>query len=63
MAIPRGLAAYKKKDGIITLSPDQQLVTWTPLPGTGPPVVSLTVVNITSESTWSAWQRPRPRRP
>jgi transcription initiation factor TFIIH subunit 1 len=48
-AVPQGKAAYKKKDGIITLSDDQKLVTWTPLPGTGPPVVSLTISNITSE--------------
>lgn len=49
MAVPQGKAAYKKKDGIIALSDDQKLVTWTPLPGTGPPVVSLTISNITSE--------------
>lgn len=47
-AVPQGKAAYKKKDGIITLSDDQKLVTWTPLPGTGPPVVSLTISNITN---------------
>ena len=49
MAVPQGKAAYKKKDGIITLSDDQKSVTWTPLPGTGPPVVSLSILNVTSE--------------
>lgn len=48
-AVAQGKAAYKKKDGLITLSDDQKSVTWTALPGTGPPVVSLTVLNITSE--------------
>ncbi|KAK0706594.1 hypothetical protein B0T26DRAFT_619423, partial [Lasiosphaeria miniovina] len=42
-AIPRGLASYKKKDGIVTLTPDQSALIWSPLPGTGPPVVSLAV--------------------
>lgn len=49
MAVPPGKAAYKKKDGILTLSGDQKTVTWTPLPGNGPPVVSVAVANITSE--------------
>jgi len=49
MDVPQGKAAYKKKDGIITLSSDQTLVTWTPLPGNGSPVVSVAVANITSE--------------
>ncbi|KAL1883054.1 hypothetical protein VTK73DRAFT_129 [Phialemonium thermophilum] len=48
MALPRGQAAYKKKDGIITLSEDQKSVIWTPLPGSGPPVLSLTIGNITN---------------
>ncbi|KAK3386991.1 hypothetical protein B0H63DRAFT_144952 [Podospora didyma] len=43
MAIPKGLASYKKKDGILTLTPDETALIWTPLPGTGPPVVSLAV--------------------
>lgn len=40
---------YKKKDGTITVTDDQKLVTWTPAaaPG-GPPVVSLAIANITS---------------
>jgi transcription initiation factor TFIIH subunit 1 len=49
MAVPQGKAAYKKKDGILTLSGDQKTVTWTPLPGNGPPVVAITIANITSE--------------
>ncbi|KAK0651379.1 hypothetical protein B0T16DRAFT_386822 [Cercophora newfieldiana] len=44
--IPTGKANYKKKDGIITLTPDQTALTWTPLPGTGPPIVSLAVDSI-----------------
>ncbi|KAI2620138.1 hypothetical protein GGS26DRAFT_571361 [Hypomontagnella submonticulosa] len=49
MAIPTGAAAYKKKDGILTLTPDQQKVIWTPnsAPG-GPPSVALSIPNITN---------------
>ncbi|OTA65158.1 TFIIH p62 subunit domain-containing protein [Hypoxylon sp. EC38] len=49
MAIPTGAAAYKKKDGILTLTPDQKNVIWTPnsAPG-GPPSVSLSIANITN---------------
>ncbi|KAI0016249.1 TFIIH p62 subunit domain-containing protein [Xylariomycetidae sp. FL0641] len=49
MAIPTGAAVYKKKEGIITLTPDQKSVIWTPssAPG-GPPTVTLTVSNITN---------------
>jgi len=46
--IPRGKAAYKKKDGILTLTEDQVSLIWSPLPGDGPPVVSLQVANITN---------------
>lgn len=49
MAAPRCKACYKKKDGIITLTDDQASVTWTPLPGTGTPTVSLPIFNITSK--------------
>ncbi|OIW27574.1 TFIIH p62 subunit domain-containing protein [Coniochaeta ligniaria NRRL 30616] len=48
MAVPPGRAAYKKQDGILALSGDQKTVTWTPLPGNGPPVVSVAVSNITN---------------
>ena len=47
MAIPAGRTLYKKKDGILTLTPDHQTVTWTPNSG-GPPTVSLPISNITS---------------
>ncbi|KAK0705145.1 hypothetical protein B0H67DRAFT_498094 [Lasiosphaeris hirsuta] len=46
METPQGKAAYKKKDGIITLTEDQTSLIWTPLPGSGPPVVSLLVDSI-----------------
>jgi transcription initiation factor TFIIH subunit 1 len=49
MAIPAGRTLFKKKDGILTLTADQQLVTWTPNSG-GPPTVSLTIANITSKA-------------
>ncbi|KAI1803797.1 hypothetical protein F4811DRAFT_522920 [Daldinia bambusicola] len=49
MAIPTGAAAYKKKDGILTLTPDRKNVIWTPnsAPG-GAPTVSLQISNITN---------------
>ncbi|KAI0884811.1 uncharacterized protein GGS22DRAFT_200482 [Annulohypoxylon maeteangense] len=49
MALPTGAAAYKKKDGILTLTPDRKNVIWTPnsAPG-GPPSVSLSISNITN---------------
>lgn len=49
MAIPSGRAAFKKKDGVLTLRSDQQSVIWTPAPGDGPPTVSLALANITSK--------------
>jgi transcription initiation factor TFIIH subunit 1 len=67
-SIPRGKAVYKKKDGIVTLSDDRASLIWTPLPGTGPPVVSLAVGNIakvqqTPETTpkvmLKVFERPR----
>lgn len=48
MAAPRCKAVYKKKDGIIAITDDQAAVTWTPLPGTGTPTVSLSIFNITN---------------
>ncbi|KAF4970234.1 hypothetical protein FZEAL_10091 [Fusarium zealandicum] len=47
MAIPVGRTLFKKKDGILTLTNDHQLVTWTPNSG-GPPTVSVSVANITN---------------
>lgn len=52
MALSRGKAIYKKKDGILSITDDQKAVTWAPLPGTGSAVVSLAIQNITSE--WPA---------
>lgn len=48
MATPVGRTLFKKKDGILTLTPDLQTVTWTPNSG-GPATVTLTVANITSK--------------
>ncbi|CAH0017553.1 unnamed protein product [Clonostachys rhizophaga] len=47
MDIPAGRTLFKKKEGILTLTPDQKTVTWTPNSG-GPATVSLPVANITS---------------
>lgn len=44
--IPRGRASFKKREGIITLSEDKTALIWSPLPGAGPPVISLSVSNI-----------------
>ncbi|OAA58825.1 RNA polymerase II transcription factor [Cordyceps fumosorosea ARSEF 2679] len=44
---PAGRTLYKKKDGILTITPDLQGVTWTPNSG-GPPTVSLPVSKITN---------------
>ncbi|KAI8624605.1 RNA polymerase II transcription factor protein [Xylariaceae sp. FL1651] len=49
MAIPTGAAAYKKKDGLLTLTPDQKTVIWTPnSAAAGPPALSLAIINITN---------------
>ncbi|KAI0181857.1 hypothetical protein GGR52DRAFT_526556 [Hypoxylon sp. FL1284] len=49
MAIPSGATAYKKKDGVLTLTPDQKNVIWTPNSAPdGPPTVSLVIANITN---------------
>ncbi|KAG8413709.1 RNA polymerase II transcription factor B subunit 1 [Metarhizium acridum] len=47
MAAPAGRTLFKKKDGILTLTGDYQIVTWTPNSG-GPPTISLPVSNITN---------------
>ncbi len=46
MALPRGRATYKKKDGVLTLTDDRNALIWTPMPATGPPTVSLALENI-----------------
>ncbi|KAI1825174.1 hypothetical protein F4861DRAFT_502661 [Xylaria intraflava] len=49
MAIPSGAAAYKKKDGALTLTPDQRMVIWTSSSSpSGPPTLSLSISNITN---------------
>ncbi|KAJ2973771.1 hypothetical protein NUW58_g8852 [Xylaria curta] len=49
MAMPTGATAYKKKDGILTLTPDQKTVIWTPnSAAAGPPTLSLSISNITN---------------
>ncbi|KKY37306.1 putative tfiih p62 subunit domain-containing protein [Diaporthe ampelina] len=48
MQLPRCKAGYKKKDGIITVTDGQASVTWTPLPGTGTPTISLPILSITN---------------
>ncbi|PKS12241.1 hypothetical protein jhhlp_001541 [Lomentospora prolificans] len=45
---PSGRTAFKKKDGILSISPDQKMVLWTPAPGTGPPTISLPIENISN---------------
>ncbi|KAF4972808.1 hypothetical protein FSARC_708 [Fusarium sarcochroum] len=47
MAIPVGRTLFKKKEGILTLASDHQLVTWTPNSG-GPATITLTISNITN---------------
>ncbi len=46
MALPRGRTTYKKRDGILTLTPDRDALIWTPMPATGPPTVSLALEKI-----------------
>ncbi|KAG8673457.1 RNA polymerase II transcription factor B subunit 1 [Fusarium poae] len=47
MAIPVGRTLFKKKEGVLTLTSDRQLVTWTPNSG-GAPTVTLNINNITN---------------
>ncbi|RYC54810.1 hypothetical protein CHU98_g11396 [Xylaria longipes] len=52
MAVPTGATAYKKKDGVLTLTPDQKTVIWTPnSAAAGPPTLSLSISNITNTAT------------
>lgn len=47
----RGSAAYKKKDGTLTISSDGQSVSWMPVAPLGsPPALVIQVSNITSEA-------------
>lgn len=47
MAPPSGAAAYKKKDGILTLMDDEQTLTWTPVTA-GVSTLTIPVSQITS---------------
>jgi hypothetical protein len=58
-SMPKGTAAYKKKDGILTVTGDHKSIIWTPSPGTGPPVVSLSIANIMSEDCSGREERAR----
>lgn len=49
MASVKGSAAYKKKDGTVTISKDQKSIIWTPVaPRGAPPGVILNIAEITS---------------
>jgi transcription initiation factor TFIIH subunit 1 len=48
MAPPSGAASYKKKDGTLTLSQDEQTLTWNPA-AAGPAVLNIAVSTITSK--------------
>lgn len=47
MAPPSGVASYKKKDGTLTLTQDEQTLTWNPA-AAGPTGLSIAVSTITS---------------
>ncbi|KAL4958410.1 hypothetical protein BDW69DRAFT_153993, partial [Aspergillus filifer] len=48
MAPPSGMAAYKKKDGTLTVSPDSQSVSWIPAAGGAPGALNISVANVTN---------------
>lgn len=45
---PRGLAAYKKKDGVLAMAKDGKTITWTPASGDAAGMVTIAVAHITS---------------
>ncbi|CAI4211607.1 unnamed protein product [Parascedosporium putredinis] len=47
-----GRAAFKKKDGVLSISPDQKTVLWTQAPGNGPPTIALPIENISKPTTY-----------
>lgn len=47
---PSGSAAYKKKDGTLTLSKDRQTISWIPAAGGAGGAIHINVKNITSMS-------------
>jgi hypothetical protein len=52
MAPPSGAAAYKKTDGSLTISADEQSVTWTPAAAGAAAPITIHVANISSEWIW-----------
>jgi transcription initiation factor TFIIH subunit 1 len=45
---PSGSAAYKKKDGTLTMSKDRQSISWIPVAGGAGGALTIEVRNITS---------------
>ncbi|KAJ6089670.1 hypothetical protein N7467_004886 [Penicillium canescens] len=52
MAPPSGAAAYKKTDGSLTISADEQSVSWTPAAAGAAAPITIYVANISSEWIW-----------
>lgn len=50
MAAVKGRASYKKKDGIVAVSDDRTVVSWTPTV-TGTPALSIPIDTITSKAS------------
>jgi transcription initiation factor TFIIH subunit 1 len=48
MAPPSGSAAYKKKDGTLTISQDGQSISWIPAAGGATGTITLSVAQVTS---------------
>ncbi|KAL3489379.1 hypothetical protein BJX62DRAFT_209350 [Aspergillus germanicus] len=48
MAPPSGSAAYKKKDGTLTMSPDRQSVSWIPAAGGASGTITIPVSHVTN---------------
>jgi transcription initiation factor TFIIH subunit 1 len=48
MSPPSGAASYKKKDGILAISADEQTVSWSPTAADTAKKVTIIVANITS---------------
>jgi transcription initiation factor TFIIH subunit 1 len=49
MAPPSGAAAYKKTDGFLTISADEQSVSWTPAGAGAVHPITIHVANISSK--------------
>lgn len=48
MSLPSGAASYKKKDGTIAVSADEQSVSWSPTAAGAAKTLTIAVANITS---------------